>query len=214
MPLALPVKPAETTQPRLFRLSAQKRVIPRVKISIGGRFMLENRSEYGGTAIEASLQTLVVEADTLPRIGERVIGYFYVIGRIEGVVKVHTGSGFELEMTTTSVKRDKLASQLTWLANREILNLPEDRRHDRIVPRDPRITVRRLADPPGSEVHGHLIDISRSGAAVSIKGNFERGAEIFLGTTPARVVRAFDGGIAVEFHGSVPDGLFDVDIRL
>ena len=37
----------------------------------------------------------------------------------------------------TARKRDKLAAQLTWLANRDILNLPEDRRHDRIVPRNP-----------------------------------------------------------------------------
>jgi len=28
----------------------------------------------------------------------------------------------------TPRKRDKLAAQLTWLANRQILNLPEDRR--------------------------------------------------------------------------------------
>ena len=31
----------------------------------------------------------------------------------------------------TKRKQDKLANQLTWLANRQILNLPEDRRHDR-----------------------------------------------------------------------------------
>jgi hypothetical protein len=205
--------PESTASQRLFRLSAERRVAPRVRISIGGRFMLENRTEYGGTASEASLQALVVEADCTPRIGERVVGYFYSIGRVEGQVVRLMPGGFVIEMVTTLVKRDKLANQLTWLANREILNLPEDRRHDRVVPRDPRIAVTNLASP-AAPMQAHLIDVSRSGAAVAVRGDFTRGDEIMLGTTPARVVRAFEGGIAVEFHGSVPDAMFDVDIRL
>lgn len=211
MPLALRQNP-EPAQ-RLFRLSAERRVAPRVQISIGGRFMLENRAEYGGTAVEASLQALVIETECRPREGERVVGYFFSLGRVEGHVLRVMPDGFVLEMATTPVKRDKLANQLTWLANREILNLPEDRRHDRIVPRNPRIAITNLASSAGP-ILGHLIDVSRSGAAVSIRGTFHRGDEIMLGTTPARVVRAFEGGIAVEFHGPVPDSIFHVDIQL
>jgi hypothetical protein len=188
-------------------------VPPRVKIAIGGRFMLEDRMEHGGTAVEASLQSMLIEANCRPRIGERVVGYFFSIGRVEGNVTALEGGGFVIEMATTLVKRDKLANQLTWLANREMLNLPEDRRHDRVVPRNPSIAVRNLAQP-GEPLMGHLIDVSRSGAAVSIRGPFQRGDEIMLGTTPARVVRAFDGGIAVEFHGPVPDAMFDEGIEL
>jgi hypothetical protein len=214
MPFVLRIPAGEPSPTRLFRMTAEKRNIPRVAISIGGRFMREDRSEYGGTAIDASIQTVTVETDVKCRVGERVIGYFYTIGRIEGKVLQTTDTGFTLEIVTTPMKRDRLASQLTWLANREILNLPEDRRHDRVVPRDPRIPVRNLTDNSGNTVQGHLIDVSRSGAAVSIKGTFAKDDEILLGTTPARVVRAFDGGIAVEFHGSVPDAMFDVNIRL
>ena len=36
-----------------------------------------------------------------------------------------------MTISATPRKRDKLAAQLTWLANRHILNLPEDRRHGR-----------------------------------------------------------------------------------
>ena len=42
-----------------------------------------------------------------------------------------------MTIAATPRKRDKLAAQLTWLANRSTLGLPEDRRHDRIVPRNP-----------------------------------------------------------------------------
>jgi len=35
-----------------------------------------------------------------------------------------------------------------------------------------------------------------------------------LGTTPARVVRVFDGGVAVEFRAPVPEKMFSPAIRL
>lgn len=213
MPLALRKPVEDVTAPKLFRLSPEQRQVPRVPISIGGRFMLEDRSEHGGTATEASIAALTIEAETKARMGERVVGYFYTIGRVEGRITQLTPTGFTIDMATTVMKRDRLASQLTWLANRDILNLPEDRRHDRVVPRDPRITVENKTRG-GEALLGHLIDVSRSGAAVSIKGEFQLGDDVVLGTTPAKVVRAFSGGIAIEFYGSVPDAMFDVDIRL
>lgn len=199
---------------RLFRLKEEQRQIPRVKVTIGGRFMRPDRSEHGGSILEASVKTMEIGADSPVAYGDRIVGYFYTIGRIEGhVIRVKPGS-FVIELVTTLVKRDRLASQLIWLANRDILNLPEDRRHDRVVPNDPRVSVRNLALGNVEPGNGHIIDISRSGAAISIRGEFRKGDEIVIGTTPARVVRAFDGGIAVEFHGSVPEAMFGVNIRL
>jgi hypothetical protein len=199
---------------RLFRMTDEQRQGPRVKVSIGGRFMRPDRSEYGACIINASLKTIEIETDAVVSNNERIVGYFYTIGRLEGKVIRVKPKSFILELVTTLVKRDRLASQLIWLANREILNLPEDRRHDRIVPSDPRISVRNLATPHLEPISGHLIDVSRSGAALSIRGAFEKGDEIVIGTTPARVVRAFDGGLAVEFHGSIPEAMFDVSLRL
>lgn len=214
MPLAMYSQNSAPSPQRLFKMSEEQRNIPRVRIAVGGRFMLEDRSEHGGTAIDATIKAIHVEADAKCRVGERVVGYFYTIGRIEGHIVRLTDKGFVIEMRTTPMKRDRLANQLTWLANRELLNLPEDRRHDRVVPRDPRIGVRNITQNRGETDQGHLIDVSRSGAAVSVKGSFAKGDEVLLGTTPARVVRAFEGGIAVEFHGSVPDAMFGVEIKL
>jgi hypothetical protein len=50
-----------------------------------------------------------------------------------------------------------------WLANRHILGLPEDRRHDRIAPRNP---FARLILPNGLNVACRVMDISQSGAAI------------------------------------------------
>ena len=210
-----PFEPEKRAPQKLFRMSADRRTPPRVKIAVGGRIMCEDRSEHAATAIEASARSVLVECEAVPRLNERIIGYFFTLGRLEGAVSQLTERGFVMDVATTALKRDRLAGQLTWLANREILNLPEDRRHDRVVPRDPRIIVRQLSNPSGAELPGILIDVSRGGAAASVKGaTFKRGDEVMLGTTPARVVRAFDGGIAVEFYGQVPENMFSENIRL
>ena len=65
---------------------------------------------------------------------------------------------------TPRLKRDKLAAQLAWLANRNILALPEDRRHGRIVPRNP---ITRLVLPNGLNVSVRIIDVSQSGAGIA-----------------------------------------------
>ncbi|CAN1506353.1 hypothetical protein MCEMSEM23_00644 [Rhabdaerophilaceae bacterium] len=199
---------------RIYRINPDRRAPPRVKISIGGRFMLEDMSEHGGTVVDASIRVLNIKTDAVARLGERVVTYFDTLGRVEGTVEVHTQSGFMMEMATTVRKRDKLASQLTWLANRAVLNLPEDRRHDRIVPRDPRILLKNLSDMKAGVMSGHLIDVSQGGCSVSIQGYFQKGDELMLGTTPARVVRAFEGGIAIEFKAPIPDFMFSSELRL
>jgi hypothetical protein len=96
----------------------------------------------------------------------------------------------------TARKRDKLAAQLTWLANRDILNLPEDRRHDRIVPRNP-IAVLTLED--GTKMTCRIIDLSLSGAAVAAENRPPMKSNVMLGRIQARVVRNLEDGFAIEF---------------
>lgn len=199
---------------KLFRVSPDRRINPRVKFEVGGRIMLENRTEFGGTTIDGSVKALSIRTEAKPRVGERVVGYFDTIGRIEGSVERHIEGGLIIELANTLRKRDKLAAQLTWLANREMLNLPEDRRHDRVIPRDPRVLVRLASQTEKEAIMGALIDVSHGGAAVSVQGKFARGDEVMLGTTPARIVRAFDGGFAAEFRAPVPEVMFSTEIRL
>jgi hypothetical protein len=96
----------------------------------------------------------------------------------------------------TPRKRDKLAAQLTWLANRDILNLPEDRRHDRIVPRNP-IALITLDD--GTQMNGRIIDLSLSGAAIAAEKRPALNSQIMLGRVASRVVRHLEEGFALEF---------------
>lgn len=178
----------------------------RVRVALLGRYMLTNRQEFPCQSFDMSPGGLSVVAPVKGAIGERVVVYLEHIGRLEGQVVRHIDTGFALALTATPRKRDKLAAQLTWLANRHSLGLPEDRRHERIVPRNPRAII-RFND--GREDIVRLIDVSLSGAAISTSVKPPLDAPVVLGHTKARVVRHFDGGIAVEFSALLcPD---DVD---
>jgi hypothetical protein len=104
--------------------------------------------------------------------------------------------GFALELNTTPRKKAKLAAQLTWLANKHELDLPEDRRHERIAPRNP-AGVLSLED--GRQYRCRIIDLSLSGAAVEIGVRPAIGTQVTLGNMRGQVVRHFDDGIAIEF---------------
>jgi hypothetical protein len=103
-----------------------------------------------------------------------------------------------MTISATLRKRDKLAAQLTWLANRQILNLPEDRRHGRFAPRNP---MARLVLPNGTNVACRVIDLSQSGAAIGISGDLRPpiGVVVTVGKAQGRVVRHIDDGFAIEF---------------
>ncbi len=128
------------------------------------------------------------------RPGERVVAYVDDVGRIEGIVARQFANGFALAITSTVHKRDKLAAQLTWLANREFL--PEQRRHFRAVPRNPSAQV-VLSN--GINVTCRVIDISQSGAGVASDQRPKIGSLVIIGKTAARVARYIEDGFAVEF---------------
>lgn len=131
--------------------------------------------------------------------GERVIAYVDHLGRLEGKIARLIENGFAMSIAATPRKRDKLAAQLTWLANRQILNLPEDRRHGRFTPRNP---VARLILPSGENVTCRIIDLSASGTAVAIAPDLlpAIGSAVTVGKTTGRVIRHIENGFAVEFN--------------
>jgi hypothetical protein len=189
----------------------ERRRHQRVKVRLTGQFMRQDRQEFPCATIDMSPGGIAFEADSSGEIGERIIAYLNQIGRVEGTVARHFYGGFAIQMRLPPLKREKLADQLTWLANRQILGMPEDRRHERIAPRNRNTT---LALPGGREVAARLIDVSLSGAAVTVDANAPIGTPVTLGTRPAQVVRQFSGGLAVEFNRLIPIEMFDEDIRL
>jgi len=191
--MALPLK-----KPRILPLAEERRRHQRVKVNLLGRYMLADRREFPCQVVNMSPGGMLVIAPVTGNPGERVIAYIDHLGRLEGQIARQVENGFAMTISATSRKRDKLAAQLTWLANREILNLPEDRRHGRFTPRNP---VARLILPNGTNVTCRVVDLSASGAAVSIAESLRPavGSAVTIGKTTGRVVRHIENGFAIEF---------------
>jgi hypothetical protein len=183
-------------RPNLRALNDERRRHQRVKVNLLGRYMLSDRREFPCQVVNMSPGGMALIAPVTGVPGERVIAYVDHLGRLEGKIARLFQNGFAMTISATARKRDKLAAQLTWLANRHILGLPEDRRHGRIVPRNP---VGRLILPNGVNLTCRIIDVSESGAGIASDQRPPIGALITLGKVQGRVVRHLEEGFAVEF---------------
>jgi len=189
----------------------EQRRFQSVKVALAGRYMLQSKDEFACEAIEMSPGDIRLRAPVKPMIGEHVVVYLDDLGRFAGPVERETEEGFVLSMSLPTGKRDKLADQLIWFANRHVVGLPEDRRHERIVPLMRRAML-RLDDR--SEIIVKILDISVSGVGVETDSRPPIGAHIVIGTTPAVVVRHFETGFASEFTKPFSPNAVNESMRL
>jgi hypothetical protein len=189
----------------------ERRRYQRVAISLLGRYMLEDKREFPCQTADMSPGDVGLIAPVRGKIGERVVAYLDQIGRIEGKIVRYTERGFALRLNLPLVKREKIANQLTWLINRDALGMPEDRRHERVVPHLRHAIMKVEGD---REYIVRLIDISMSGAAVSTTAKPTIGARVLLGQTPGQVVRLFEGGVGITFDAMITAENFDENIKL
>jgi hypothetical protein len=176
--------------------AAHQRAFQRVSVQLEGRLMLANFEEYICSVVDMSPGDVRFACPARPGEGERVIAYIDHLGRIEGTVIKTVENGFVMSINATDRKREKLAAQLTWIANKHELGLPEDRRHDRLTPR---ITRSEIVLDDGRRYPCRIMDLSLSGAAIDIDIRPAMGTPVRLGNMRGRVVRHFLEGVAIEF---------------
>lgn len=185
--------------------------------SIPGRYMLANRRNLKGDrcqfacrVVNVSLDAMTLAAPVVGAIGERVIVYTEPFGRLHGAITRLMTNGFVISIAASPQTREKLAAKLDWLAKqKESPELPDSRRHARVVPKNPMATI-LLAD--GSSISCLVIDFSDSGVAVSADLYPELGTPLAVGKMVGRVVRRFAEGFAVEFTEKT--SLAEVERRL
>jgi hypothetical protein len=186
--------------------SVDNRAFQRVVVNLQGRLMLADLSEFECKAVDMSPGDIHFQCTAFPQVGERIIAYVDHIGRLEGNVVKLVDHGFIISLQATERKREKLAAQLTWLANKQALGLPEDRRHERIAPRS---TRSELGLDDGRTYPCRIIDLSMSGAAIEIDVRPAMGTPVRLGNMRGRVVRHFQEGVAIEFASQLSSEHFE-----
>ncbi|MCD2176824.1 PilZ domain-containing protein [Rhizobium sp. C1] len=189
----------DTTQIAQSRvpMANDQRMFQRVSVSLHGRMLSASREETDCVIVDMSPGDAQIEADAHVQLGDRIIAYIDHIGRIEGeVLSLGSKGRFVISVNATERKREKLAAQLTWIANKHELGLPEDRRHERLAPRNNRSEI--VLDD-GRAYPCRIIDLSLSGAAIEISVRPAIGTAVQLGNMRGRVVRHFQEGVAIEF---------------
>ena len=186
-----------TSDSTVRRSDGDQRAFQRVAVGLNARMMNQAHEEVDCVVLEMSPGDASIRAPGSVEVGERIIAYVDHIGRIEGhVLRLGPQQTFVMTLQATERKREKLAAQLTWLANKHELNLPEDRRHERVSPRNSRS---QLSLDDGRAYPCRIIDLSLSGAAIDIEVRPAIGTPVTLGNMRGRVVRHFQEGVAVEF---------------
>jgi hypothetical protein len=179
----------------LSRIVPDRRRYKRLAVTLLGRFMRENKEEHPCKLIDISAGGAAIGCSVSVPQGERVVAYFDHIGGIEGEVVREFEGGFAFKIGATRHKREKLAAQLTWLANRTEL-AADGRRHERISPSNGESTL-HLAE--GIVLTCRVLDISISGASIATPARPDLGTEVMLGKLRGRVVRHHPQGFGVQF---------------
>jgi PilZ domain-containing protein len=180
----------------LAKIVPDKRKYRRVAIRLLGRFMREDKEEYPCQVVNMSAGGMALLSPAQCRDGERIVAYLDNFGRLEGVVIRSVEGGFAARIVASQYKREKIANLLTWLINRESLGLNEERKHERVVPRNP---LSKLILPNGDVFDCRVIDVSLSGASIAMEKRPTLQTEVILGRMRGRIVRHHDTGVAVQF---------------
>jgi PilZ domain len=202
--------PALEAQQTIEPLESDRGRFQRVQLSLLGRCMFHDGQECPVQLVAISPGDAEFVSPSSSEVGARVIAYIDNIGRIEGSILSATEHGFVMSISASQRKRDKLADTLTWLANRHVLNLDEDRRHLRRTPKRSEANI-VLAD--GTTHPVRVIDMSLSGAALSTTLRPPLGSPLKLGRLGARVVRHFDDGVGIEFLRLLSDAAIEKTIE-
>jgi hypothetical protein len=194
--------PASDIDPNDITIIERNR-FARTSATILGRYSLASRRNIRGERREFSCRTvdiscydLAVMVPVSGPIGERVIASFNELGKLEGQIVRLNDDGFVMSLVLAEEQRERLVARILWLEMRKHLNLPDDRRHKRFVPKHPQSSV-ILAD--GRVCDCFVMDMSASGVAVSAEIEPKIGDVLAVGKVVGRVVRIFREGFAVRF---------------
>jgi hypothetical protein len=143
-----------------------------------------------------SSREAVLCAPVAGSLGERLSLSFQELGKLRAVVSRRFESGFAAELDLDEAEREALDTRIQWLKRRSLRSVVERRAHKRVLPRDPNAL---LLLGQGLKLECLILDMSRSGVAVSADIILKPGTLVAVGSVPGRVMRAFDTGFALQF---------------
>lgn len=173
-----------------------RRRTKRVNLSLDGRFLNEDSEDFALKTTNLSCSGALITAETLPSISDNIICYFDDLGRVAASVIRVGPEGFAVRFRAAQHKRDKIADRLTWLLNKSVLGLPDDRSAKRYRAGGPALVTRK----DGRQVQCRVLDISLTGASFQADGPAPLvGENVVAGNLNGEVVRSQGGVFAIRY---------------
>lgn len=190
----LPFAPPSLTRSTLVR--TERRRWRRVNLKLPMSFMDENGDEHKGKTLNISGGGLMFRTNDPPFRGTRIVCYVEQIGRMSGHV-IRSSMGFvSIVSDAPFTKRDRLVDLLTWIINKDRLELDEERRSTRA----PGVGVVIVRTEDGRELHCHVMDMSFVGVALATADARPLiGERVQVGSQRGRIARYLPEGFAVDF---------------
>jgi len=171
---------------------------------LSARYALASRRGAGPRKVQVfacriqsiSPKTIVMEAPVLGAEDERVTVHIPDIGLLNGRISRFVENGFAVDIDATPAEREVLGGRIAWIKRKTQTAVVDKRAHRRWLPRMPKA---RLILSNGQGLNAFLIDVSRSGVAVSADIFPEIGMPLAVGRVLGRVVRHLEVGFAVQF---------------
>jgi PilZ domain len=183
-------------RPILLAATGDLRRHRRLPLRIGGRFMRADRTEHACTTADMSVGGARLLSDAAVEPGERIVVYFDHLGGLEAIVARQSATGFAIHFRVSEHKREKLAAQIMWLANRDSYPDELGRTHERVGAGGRRTTLQL---DEGVVIDVELLDLSASGASLGTSARPALGEDVFVGKVRAVVRRHHDKGIGLQF---------------
>jgi PilZ domain len=175
-----------------------------VNIAVNGHYTLPNWYDPQGNLRTFACRTnrvspyrMIVDVPVVGKVGDYLTSYFRDFGKLDGHISDTKRGSFLLELDVSPATREKIASKLTWLEEKQkdpkIVDL---RKNPRVIPALSRSSL-TLAD--GTVHECSVIDMSTAGAAVFFSLQPAVGTPLAVGACVGRVVRILADGFAVKF---------------
>lgn len=187
---------------RLPQEARERRLHRRVPWTTRARGLTEDGVEFTAQTVDICAGGIRIVVEQPLRVGETLVLYLDDIGRVEGsVIRPLSETEYAVVLSNPRRKREKIADQLTWLINRDRLNLVEER----VAERRPGGGQVLVKFGQGMSVACAVVDISIFGAALRTNGPRPMlGVKVKVGERAGTCVRFFDGGFAVDFRQDPP----------
>ncbi|AMC13393.1 hypothetical protein RL73_05285 [Liberibacter crescens] len=180
-----------------------QRAFQRVGVQLNAVLLLIDNSEHQCFVHEISPGDICFSCNVFMKLTDFVIIFVEKIGRIEGnIIKVDdTKNAFVATIRALDKDRQKLASKLVWLANKDELKLQDHRQHERIFPRksDATLILENKKSYPCQ-----VVNISLSGVFLKTELTLQLNSIVQFNGISARVVRSSPEGVAIAFSEVQP----------